>query len=140
MNEYEPSVSIKLAKYLREYGFNWPCRDYWTLTEFGYELVMTEKFQTFDTMYTEEYLCPTLSHVHQWLREVKGLYVDVWLCAAGWSWNIEKCSTPENMGTFVTKHDEESGDDPNSGLFTSYENALEDGIVHALNLKPTEYE
>lgn len=72
--------------------------------------------------------------VVDWLREEKGLFINMWSCVAGWSWTIEKCSTPENRGTHFMQHDGESGDDEASGLFTTYLKALQSAVYNALTV------
>lgn len=134
MNQYEPYASLALTKLLYENGFDWPCSAYRNEAEFDDYVALASDDFTRSDLAEDELFCPTIYHAAKWLRDVKGLFVDVWLCAAGYSWSIEKCSTPENRGTWVTKFDEESGDDENSGMWTTYEKALEDGIIHALNV------
>lgn len=117
-------VSLEQAKKLREQGFNWSC-------EYSYSGgSMTASFYCYDS----DPYAPDLDTAHKWLREVKGLYILVWICACGYGWEILKCSTPENMGTTVLRFDEESGDDEPSGMFTTYEKALFDAIDNALEL------
>ena len=139
MNE-EDYVTYKQAVKLDKLGFDWDCFLYYVSVPFkigceppfhveeivNYSIVSIYKNNTIP--------CPTLSQATKWLREVKGLFINVWLCAAGYSWEIDK----SNNGTFVTKHDEESGDDENSGLFTTYEKALSAGINKALELLTNE--
>lgn len=139
----EVYVTYEQAKQLKRLGFNWP----------NYQFYGTE-LNPDGSLYWDELLpypqdsntvlrrlsATSLDMTAKWLRDVHGMFVDVWLCAAGWSWNIEKCSTPKNMGTHITKHDEESGDDVDSGLFTTYEKALSSAIDKALEMLIQNYQ
>lgn len=124
----EDIISYEQAKDLKEAGFN-------DKTRYLFKLDGSNVFWCPSSRnYPRCLKAPSLAQVAKWLREIKGLFIDVWLSASGYSWYIEKCSTPENRGTFVAQHDEESGDDEDSGSFTTYEKALSDGISKALSI------
>ena len=58
--------------------------------------------------------------------------VDVWCNASGWGFNINK-----TCGTSIYQYDINNGfkeSSPDSGMFKTYEQALEAGILEALKL------
>ena len=66
-----------------------------------------------------------LPYIHRWLREVHNIYVDVWCNTSGWGFDLDKtCGT--NICDF-----EYTCDSP-SGMYKTYEEALDSGIEKAL--------
>lgn len=139
----EDFVTYEQAVELHGTGFDEPCRYYYNSKQ---RLVCAKTCALSSGTTNNRYLAeiadgiataPTLEQVAKWLREVKGLFINVWLCAAGYGWTIEKCGNLNCNGTFVAQHDEESGDDEDSGMFTTYEKALSAGIDVALELLTT---
>lgn len=124
MIKNEDYCSYELSKKLQEKGFNEPC---------DYCYSGKSRSQSW-ICYDSDPYAPTLYEASRWLREEKGLFINVWLCACGYGWEINKCSTPENRGTSILLFDEESGDDEPSGMWTTYELALTDAINKASEL------
>lgn len=126
---YEQAISLKKA------GYSWPCDDYYNSHRELCHYATTDRVnRNTNGHHTPSCSAPSYSEACAWLRRKKGLFLNIWLCAAGWGWVIEKCSTPENRGTFVCRHDDESGDDVDSGLFTTYEKSLSSALDVALKL------
>jgi hypothetical protein len=100
---------------------------------------MDEKFVALDTFksLTEKGFCyyhfPTQSFAQKWLREAKDIDVLVWNRACGYGWEISKAGDKQTRGTTLLMFDEE-GEDEDSGMWLSYEAALQDGIKKALKL------
>lgn len=68
--------------------------------------------------------------VEEGLREEKGIDVLVWNCSCGYGWEISKADT-QSRGTTLMVYDD-NGEDKDSGMWLTYENALYAGIVVAL--------
>ena len=75
---------------------------------------------------------PTLWQAQKWLREAKGIDVLVWNCACGYGWEISKADA-QSRGTMLMDYDD-NGEDMDSGMWLTYENALSAGIAAALEL------
>jgi hypothetical protein len=71
---------------------------------------------------------PTQSLLQKWVRDVHNIHCSSECNASGWMWVIEKTN-----GTFI-KDSEFSGDIPESGMWGTYEEALEKGLQEALKL------
>lgn len=125
----EDFVTYEQAVTLKKCGFDWSCNNYYI------EKVLDSEHEEWDEeecMYctvwdVERYPKPRLDQVAKWLREAKGLFIEIWLHAVGYSWIIEKCDNLNCNGTVVDSHNKDSG------FFTTYESALSAGIDAALN-------
>ena len=80
---------------------------------------------------------PTLWQAQKWLREAKGIDVLVWNCAC---WIITfknriyiSKADAQSRGTMLMDYDD-NGEDMDSGMWLTYENALSAGIAAALEL------
>lgn len=71
---------------------------------------------------------PTQSLLQRWLREVHGIDVDVWCNASGWGVDLNKTN-----GTCIKGHVLDNVE-TDSGMFETYEEALEAGLLEALKL------
>lgn len=81
------------------------------------------------------YSRPTQSLLQKWLRDIHSINVAPWCNASGWAWELEKTN-----GTHISIMDingQVEGTEPESGMFSSYEKALEEGLKQALNLITT---
>lgn len=142
-NDY---VSYKLALALKACGFDVPCN-------YGYSVKMRlepeASFGEPKTVHSKDpknyndnrkgiekglSFCsaPTLWQAQKWLREEKGIDVLVWNCACGYGWEISKADT-QSRGTTLMVYDD-NGEDMDSGMWLTYENALSAGIAVALQL------
>lgn len=121
----------ELSKKLKEYGFDEPCsgkyvdcpKDPTLFRRMGYQAWNLEK---------DEVIAPSLYEAQKWLREEKGIDVLVWNCACGYGWEISKAD-PQSRGTTLKFYDD-NGEDRDSGMWLTYENALSAGINVALQL------
>lgn len=74
-----------------------------------------------------------LWQAQKWLREVKNIDVLVCNCACSYGLEISKAGDEQTRGTTILEFDEE-GEDEASGMWLTYEAALQDGIKKALKL------
>ncbi len=132
----EDFVTYEQAVKLKEYGFDWPCIAKWAVEPFGRPALIGSTAFVFKNSECKgrDVCAPTMAQAAKWLREVKGLFISIWLCAAGYGWSLEKCGDLNCNGTFIAEHDENSGNDKDSGMFTTYEKALSSGIDEALKI------
>lgn len=133
---YELSLALKKA------GFDEPCNFYYTKEDAPDGAV----WFTCDPRNPQDYnhlqddcpfakpICsaPHIYHAQKWLREVKGIDVLVWNCACGYGWEISKANA-QSRGTTLMVYDD-NGEDKDSGMWLTYENALSAGIAAALEL------
>ena len=136
----EDYVSYELAKRLKEFGFAEPCDSYYIKdnapdsTAWIVSTTYREDFNADSDCPFCKPLCsaPTLAQAQKWLREVRGIDVLVWNCACGYGWEISKADT-QSRGTTLMIYDD-NGEDMDSGMWLTYENALSAGITTALEL------
>lgn len=141
----EDYVSYPIAKSLKAAGFDWPCDHYYTkedAPEGTVWIVPTTDRENFnadsDCPFCKT-LCsaPTLAHAQKWLREVKGIAINVIAHDASdkyregkYHWmEVHQPNSNENgsqwMDWFIY------GKHP---LFDTYEEALSDGLSQMLEL------
>ncbi len=125
-------VSYKTAIALRTLGFRGSSQGYYHISddleysENSYEVATDLEFD--NTMSNHREDAPLLYFASQWIREKRGLVVEVLANASGYFWTISKTN-----GTFI-KDFLYSG--PNDGgCWDSYESALDEGLYQALNVK-----
>ena len=73
-----------------------------------------------------------MCELQKWLREKHNIYCSAWCNASGWAWEIEKTN-----GTHISIMNIDGnvkGVNLDSGMFNSYEEALEDGLLEALKI------
>ena len=130
-NDY---VSYKLALALKAFGFDEPCIAQWACEPDGKPLLFGSTAFVFHNaeLKGRDVVAPLLFHAQKWLREVKGIDVLVWNCACGYGWEISKAD-PQSRGTTLKFYDD-NGEDRDSGMWLTYENALSAGITVALEL------
>ena len=134
----EDYVSYELALKLKACGFDEPCDHYYIKdnapdgTAWIVPTTYREDFNADSYFPFCKPLCsaPTLAHAQKWLREEKGIDVLVWNCSCGYGWEISKADT-QSRGTTLMVYDD-NGEDKDSGMWLTYENALYAGIVVAL--------
>jgi len=144
-------VSFKTAKLAKDNGFNIRCRFYYPTENpfsesrfeikeigiFNYEHIgelhcskfIRDNKETTTLQYNiDPYIeAPTQSLLQRWLREEHNILVGVYSNASGWYWE-----RMDNIGGTHRADSDYSGDDLNSGAFTSYELAMESGLLNAL--------
>lgn len=75
---------------------------------------------------------PTQSLLQKWLRETHNIHCSSWCNASGWAWEIKKTN-----GTHISIMNIDGnveGTNPDSGVFDTYEESLENGLFEALKL------
>ena len=143
----EDYVSHSLAVALKAAGFDWHCRAAWHYdgSEWNFIKDYASTFQrpkeipdwnsaTWNTPYIVS--APTLAMAQKWLREKQKIDVLVWNCACGYGWEISKADA-DSRGTTLMDYDD-NGEDRDSGMWLTYENALSAGINVALQLLDNE--
>ncbi len=130
-------VSFETAFALKEAGFNYPCRYYYTKEDApeGSVWHTTSEDAPVDYNRTVYARCsmPSLWQAQKWLREVKNMDVLVWNHAHGYAWEISKGKLGHGKGVPILLFDGK-GDDEYMGMWLSYEAALQEGIKNALEL------
>lgn len=124
----EQLITFETAKLAKEKGFKKESFNYYN--EKG-ELLYDNEFNSFGSFQgtkLDNYIdAPTQSLFQKWLREVHNIYVDIWCNASGWGFNLNKtCGT--------TIYDFHYIEDTPTGMFKTYEEALEKGLQEALLL------
>lgn len=130
----------ELSKRLKDCGFNEPCDHYYTKEDAPDGtawIVPTTDREDFNADSDCPFCkppcsAPTLAHAQKWLREKKKIDVLVWNCACGYGWEISKADA-DSRGTTLMDYDD-NGEDKDSGMWLTYENALSAGITVALEL------
>lgn len=112
-------VSFKTAKLAKEKGFKGVCYYYYDNKVLKYTTGISQ-VSTKDT-----YLAPTQSLLQKWLREIHKIHIEITVhdFSDGYIWGSETVFS-------IDKNHMHSQYD---GEFKTYEEALESGIVHALN-------
>ena len=83
---------------------------------------------------------PTLWEAQKWLREEKGICVEVDCCASGYVWELCKAYQGDWFSggtTIYTHYCEDNANNPllnDCGKYNSYEDALLDGIKEAVKI------
>lgn len=122
---HEYYVSLEVAKLLKEAGFDWECRECYP--------------SNFIACRYEEYAKPTLEVAQRWLREVKGIYIEIVVLenkhavtnSDGWTFHYEygkpmfDCNIQNERCETISTLDDS---------FDIYEEAQEAGIKKALEL------
>lgn len=128
--------SYELSKRLKDCGFDEPCYFYYTRENAPEDHVWSTTSEEAPIDYNKSVYAgcsmPTLAQAQKWLREVMGIDVLVWNCACGYGWEISKADA-DSRGTTLMDYDD-NGEDRDSGMWLTYENALSAGIASALEL------
>lgn len=118
----EDYVSFETAKLLKEKGF-----DEYTISY--YDKNGSFGFNEVDTRVSNGYQRPTIQMTMKWLREVHNLVIEPYRTACGYLYTIS------NIPYGSTKYDDSqafNGDDEDSGQWSTWEKACEDGIKYCL--------
>ena len=125
--------SYELSKRLKDCGFNEPCDHYYNGHGNLNRYADTDRInRNTNGHHTPSCSAPTLAHAQKWLRDKKKIDVLVYNCACGYGWEISKAD-PQSRGTTLKFYDD-NGEDRDSGMWLTYENALSAGITVALEL------
>ena len=75
----EAYVSFEIAQLLKEKGFDWECHKYWE-DHYGPEglLQRLESCSSDYQPFEDEYLAPTQQMAMRWLREEKGIFIEIY--------------------------------------------------------------
>lgn len=121
----EDYVSFEIAKLLKEKGFDTAVRHYYQkINDITYHIGDFRNWNAFDMWYS----MPTLQMVMKWLREEKGVYIEIPIVGMEWEaptkWYFGwRCQTKDVIDRLRSQ-------DAN---YTSYEEAAEEAIKHCLN-------
>ena len=128
----------ELSKKLKECGFDEPCIAQWACEPDGKPILLGSTAFVFSNaeLKGRDVTAPLLFHAQKWLREERGVDLLVWKCACGYGWEISKAD-PQSRGTTLRFYDD-NGEDRDSGMWLTYENALSAGINVALQLLDNE--
>lgn len=125
----EDFVSYEQAVKLKECGFDWPCICYYNRSISKSRIIISGRELFAASCDDDEILCPSLSQAAKWLREVKGIYVEV---------KVRNHNAFEVVGKvidnppYIIKHLFDLWDYKNP--YFTYESALSAGIDAALEL------
>lgn len=138
----EDFVSYETAVKLKELGFDWECHEFWdtsfcvdgTPTKIRYVYgdhkfnvcVVSERNSMLEQMGSEYITAPTMAKAQKWLREIKGIAINV-VAHDGGKYNWEDVYLP-NATEFVGYIH------PDIKQYETYEAALSAGIEAALKL------
>lgn len=129
--------SYELSKRLKDCGFDEPCDHYYNGHGNLNRYADTDRInRNTNGHHTPSCSAPTLAHAQKWLREKKKIDVLVYNCACGYGWEISKADA-DSRGTTLMDYDD-NGEDRDSGMWLTYENALSAGINVALQLLDNE--
>ncbi len=136
----EDYVSFETAKLLKEKGFDEECRTFWK--EWNGQIILchcssNHVFEWCHNSMLDGYnddselnvAAPTLQMAMKWLREVHNLVIEPYRTACGYLYTIS--NTPYGS----TKYDNSqafNGDNEDSGQWSTWEKACEDGIKYCL--------
>ena len=136
MNTHEAYVSLKVAKLLKQAGFDWETREYYKFTDEGHRfswntlpvnwnkkvaVLIAEKHGL-----SEGYSAPTLAVAQRWLREVMDTYIIPQISdyeANGCIWEYDYRINIHNINPMRSLY-----------KYKSYEEALEAGIKKCLEI------
>lgn len=120
----EDYVSFEQAKTLKELGFDWECNHWFHPLEL-YKVLESVSYCNHNR-FTRPYSAPTLAQTQKWLREVKGIALNI-LAHDGGGYHWESIFLPvgPEFGDFIG---------PDNNLYDTYELALSAGIDKALEL------
>ena len=130
----EDYVSFETAKLLKEKGFDEDCRYFYDYKKPKSGYLSNKRYgenihNSNDYEGRELAVCPTLQMAMKWLREVHNLVIEPYRTACGYLYTIS--SIPYGS----TKYDNceaYDGDDEDSGQWSTWEKACEDGIKYCL--------
>lgn len=120
----EELVTLETAKLLKEKGFNEYCKNVIDIDNILSETL----YRTNDNLPKQCFSLPTQSIAQKWLRETKNLHIEIYRSAVGYGYAIVKADN----GTW--QEDDDSKGTNDGGLWDTYEEALEAGLVECLKL------
>ena len=121
----EDFVSFETAKLLKEKGFD----DSFVPVNYGFNVYEPIHGRLIHNNPSGSIKAPTIQMAMKWLREVHKLVIEPYRTACGYLYTISSVPYGSN------KYDNSqafNGDDENSGQWTTWEKACEDGIKYCL--------
>lgn len=120
----EEFVTLETAKLLKEKGFNEYCKNVIDIAN----ILRVTLYRTNSNLPKQCFSLPTQSLAQRWLRETKNLHIEIYRSAVGYGYAIVKADN----GTW--QEDDDSKGTNDGGLWDTYEEALEAGLVECLKL------
>ena len=120
----EEFVTLETAKLLKEKGFNEYCKNVIDIDN----ILRVTLYRTNSNLPKQCFSLPTQSLAQRWLRETKNLHIEIYRSAVGYGYAIVKADN----GTW--QEDDDSNGTNDGGLWDTYEEALEAGLVECLKL------
>ena len=120
----EEFVTLETAKLLKEKGFNEDCKNVIDIDN----ILRVTLYRTNSNLPKQCFSLPTQSLAQRWLRETKNLHIEIYRSAVGYGYAIVKADN----GTW--QEDDDSRGTNDGGLWDTYEEALEAGLVECLKL------
>ena len=120
----EEFVTLETAKLLKEKGFNEYCKNVIDIDN----ILRVTLYRTNSNLPKQCFSLPTQSLAQRWLRETKNLHIEIYRSAVGYGYAIVKADN----GTW--QEDDDSRGPNDGGLWDTYEEALEAGLVECLKL------
>lgn len=120
----EEFVTLETAKLLKEKGFNEYCKNVIDIDN----ILRLTLYRTNSNLPKQCFSLPTQSLAQRWLRETKNLHIEIYRSAVGYGYAIVKADN----GTW--QEDDDSKGTNDGGLWDTYEEALEAGLVECLKL------
>jgi hypothetical protein len=119
---HEEICTYEVCKLAKEKGFPIECDLFYNRNE---ELCDDRNY---DSFYNKIWcFAPTQSLLQRWLREKKGIHIEIVATACGYFWIIDKTN-----GTSITDSDVLDRGANDGGCWDTYELALEDALKYAL--------
>ena len=123
MNTHESYVSLETARLLKEAGFDWECSHWYSLD--GSQWLTDRETNNLSPENKKRFIhCPSLAVCQRWLRESKGIAVNVYSCLipeTGYKWYL-RCVDMKQRDVWYKY------------MYKSYEEALETGIKKVLEI------
>ena len=124
---HEEICTYEVCKLAKEKGFDWKCREYYN-RNFNLRVNGIYALEFTNSQIDEGYVtAPNQSLLQRWLREEKGIHIEIVATACGYYWIADKTN-----GTAITDSDILDRGTNEGGCFDTFELALEDVLKYAL--------
>lgn len=125
----EDYVSFETAKLLKEKGFDEATIGYYPIVGKAKEIFHKGAAYRWNYFSDRGIAAPTLAMAMKWLREVHNLVIEPYRTACGYLYTISSIPYGSNR---YDNSEAYNGDDEDSGQWTTWEKACEDGIEYCL--------
>lgn len=132
MDTHETYISLEVAKLLKEAGFDWEIDSlYQVYPEEPVRFELVRELQFNWNINSNVISAPTLAVAHKWLREVKGINIQIQSC-----FDSVNCQYNVVVGYdyFIHRIDGKMTILPSDTHYKSYEESLEAGIKKCLEI------